>query len=79
MANWFVEYRLTWIKESIEIFGFINREHIEKKFGISAQHASSDLAELQRRWPGLIKYNTSNKQYLRGDELPSDRPPPPRR
>lgn len=66
--SWFVEQRLAWIKESVEIFGFINREHIEKKFGISAQQASSDLAKVQERWPDLIRYNRSHKQYLGKEE-----------
>lgn len=64
MANWFTETRLAWIKETVEIFGFINREHIEKKFGISAQQASYDLSQVQVRWPSLIQYNKSAKQYV---------------
>lgn len=43
--TWFTEHRLAWIKESVEIFGFINREHIQKKFGISTPQASYDLRE----------------------------------
>lgn len=64
MANWFTEQRILWIKESVEIFGFINREHIEKKFGVSVAQASLDLRAAQERWPSLIKYNKSAKQYI---------------
>ena len=64
--TWAVEQRLAWIKESVEIFGFLNREHIEKKFWVSAQQASADLKLVQERWPGLITYNASQKQYLKG-------------
>jgi hypothetical protein len=61
--NWFTEQRITWIKESVEIFGAINREHIMKKFGISVAQASLDLREVQSRWPSLITYNKSEKIY----------------
>lgn len=70
MSNWFVETRLAWIKESVEIFGFINREHIEKKFGVSVAQASIDLREAQLRWPALLKYNKSAKQYIAGNSEP---------
>jgi len=72
VANWFTETRLAWIKETVEIFGFINREHIEKKFGISEPQASLDLREVQARWPDLIRYNKSAKQYVAGPESPTN-------
>jgi len=61
--TWFTEHRLAWIKESVEIFGFINREHIQKKFGVSTPQASYDLREAQARWPNLVIYNKSSKRY----------------
>lgn len=67
--TWFVEARLAWIRESAEIFGFINREHISQKFGVSYQQASTDLKLAQERWPDLVKYNPSTKRY----ELQEDR------
>ena len=63
--TWFVEYRLAWIKESVEIFGSIRREHIMHKFGISTPQASIDLQMVKDRWPDLMIYNTSTKQYER--------------
>lgn len=66
MRSWAVEQRLAWIKESVEIFGFINREHIQKKFWVSPQQASADLKMVQERWPDLLSYNNQQKQYLRG-------------
>lgn len=65
--TWYVEFRQQWIKESVEIFGFINRSHIMHKFGISVQQASFDIREVLLRWPNLMKYNTSTKQYERTD------------
>jgi hypothetical protein len=63
--TWFVEKRISWIKEIIEIFGFINREHVQAKFGISSPQASADIAETIKRFPDLMAYNTSQKQYIR--------------
>jgi len=62
-VTWFTDHRLAWIKESVEIFGFINREHIQKKFGVSTPQASYDLREAQARWPNLVIYNKSAKRY----------------
>ena len=61
--SWFVEFRLAWIKESLEIFGIIKREHIMKKFGTSTAQASLDLREVRRRWPDLCEYDLSEKIY----------------
>lgn len=62
--TWFVEKRIAWIKESIEIFGYVNREHIRKKFIVSAQQASADLQEVMKRWPDLMEYDSSRKRYV---------------
>ncbi len=63
--NWFVNHRLEWIKESVEIFDHINRHHIERKFGVSTPQASVDLREAQHRWPDLMEYDKSGKRYVR--------------
>ena len=68
MANWFTETRLAWIKESVDIFGQINREHVMRKFSISAGQAAVDFAEVLRRWPGLMTYNRSTKRYERNGD-----------
>lgn len=62
--TWFVERRLEWIKESLEIFGHVNRGHIVKKFEVSVQQASHDLREAQHRWPDLMEYDMSGKRYV---------------
>lgn len=61
--TWFVEQRLAWIKESVEIFDRLNREHIMKKFSVSAPQASADLTKAQARWPELMTYDSSLKHY----------------
>lgn len=63
--RWFLEYRLSWIKESVEIFGNINRGNITEKFGISVQQASHDIGLTMKRWPNLMIYNSSAKRYER--------------
>lgn len=65
--RWFVQHRQEWIAETIRIFGFINRDHIKLKFGISTPQASVDLQQFQRKHPDVIKYNTSSKRYERAD------------
>lgn len=67
-TTWFVEARLEWIRESVTIFGFINRSHIMRKFGISAPQAAQDLGRAQRRWPKLLQYNATTKRYERSPE-----------
>ena len=63
MSQWFRETRLTWMRESIEIFGHLNREPIMRKFEVSAAQAALDDAEAQRRWPDHFVYNASAKRY----------------
>lgn len=61
--NWFTDRRQEWIAETIHIFGFINREHLERKFGISTPQASHDLRTFQKEHPDLVIYNASAKRY----------------
>jgi hypothetical protein len=67
-TQWFKEYRLAWIKESVEIFGQINRENIARKFGVSTPQASLDIASVIERWPDLMTYNKSTKRYERNGD-----------
>lgn len=66
--RWFIEHRLAWIKESVEIFGQINRDNIMRKFGISTPQASLDLRTVLERWPDLMTYNRSTKRYERNGD-----------
>lgn len=61
--NWFVNHRQEWIAETVRIFGFINREHLIRKFDISHPQASGDLQRFQSERPGTIEYNRSAKRY----------------
>lgn len=63
MSDWFGSHRQEWIGETVRIFGFINREHIEKKFGISTPQASIDIQRFIDANPSTLVYNKSAKRY----------------
>lgn len=62
--TWFVERRIEWIGEMLRVYGYINRCHIERMFGVSTPQASADLQEFQRRHPDAITYDPSRKRYV---------------
>lgn len=62
--RWFKNHRMEWIAESLRVYGFINREHIMTKFGISMPQASTDLREFQKLYPCSITYDGSAKKYI---------------
>jgi hypothetical protein len=55
---------MEWIAESLRIWGFINREHVMAKFGISTPQASKDLNEFMRKNPEAMHYNPNLKKYV---------------
>jgi DNA polymerase I-like protein with 3'-5' exonuclease and polymerase domains len=66
--HWFEQQRMEWITESLRVFGFINRAHLQKKFGISQPQASKDLQTYMRRFPHAMRYDLSAKRYEARDE-----------
>ncbi len=67
MSTWFLDHRLDWIAETLRVFGFINREHLQRKFGISEPQASNDLSAFRRRHPDAMTYDLSRKCYVRAE------------
>jgi len=63
-GRWYKNFRMAWIAESLRVYGFINRRHIERKFGLSTPQASIDLQEFQRLNPDEIEYKLSDKLYV---------------
>jgi hypothetical protein len=61
--NWFTNHRQEWIAETLRVFGFINREHLERKFGISTPQASKDINDYMRANPDTAIYNLRAKRY----------------
>lgn len=62
-GRWFRRHRQDWIAEMLQIYGFINREHLMRKFEVSTQQASADLQQFMAERPGLMEYNKSTKRY----------------
>lgn len=63
IVNWFAQQRQEWIGETLRVFGFINRVHIERKFGVSTPQASMDLRTFQAA-KGTCIYDHQAKQYV---------------
>lgn len=61
--RWFKQYRMDWITETLRVFGFINREHLMRKFGISTPQASKDINDYLKLYPNTMLYNLSRKTY----------------
>jgi hypothetical protein len=62
-VTWFDEQRQAWISESLRVYGFINRRHVQMKFGVSSSLASLDLRQFLEANPDAATYNTSEKTY----------------
>jgi hypothetical protein len=62
--RWFEQHRMEWIAETLHVFGFINREHLMRKFGVSTPQASVDLNRFMRMHPDAMRYDQSAKRYV---------------
>jgi len=61
--RWFFRRRQEWIALMLRVYGFINREHLQKMFDISTPQASADLQYFQKNNAGVMTYNTTTKRY----------------
>jgi hypothetical protein len=66
VSDWFARHRQDWIAEALHVYGFVNREHLQRKFGISVPQASSDLQRFVRTHPADVHYDLSRKCYVSG-------------
>ncbi len=55
---------MEWIEETLRVFGFINRQHLMRKFFISLPQASMDLNRFQEMFPGRMHYDLASKRYV---------------
>lgn len=62
--NWFAEARQAWIADMLRVYGFINRDHLRRKFGISVPQASLDLQTFLREHPRTMTYDLNRKCYV---------------
>ena len=73
MSRWFENRRIAFIAEMLHIYGFINREHLMRKFDISQPQASKDLQAFQRNSSGSMFYDPSMKRYVSSEYRRSSR------
>jgi hypothetical protein len=64
-VGWFARTRQDWIAEMLHVYGFINREHLMRKFLIAEPSASKDIQVFLRTRPGVMAYNAHTKRYER--------------
>lgn len=64
MSVWFAAKRQRWIADMLAVYGFINRDHLIRKFGISRPQASLDLHHFQREYPHAMRYDMTRKCYV---------------
>lgn len=64
--RWFQRHRQEWIEETLRVFGFINRRHLQIKFGISTPQASLDLKRYQKEHSD-VSYSLSRKRFEKDD------------
>jgi hypothetical protein len=64
-VNWCERQRQLWIADMLAVYGFINREHLQRKFGISQPQASKDLQTFVRAHPRAMSYDATRKTYVR--------------
>lgn len=61
--TWAQEYRLNWIAEMLDIYGYVNRQHIMRKFRLSTPQASADMKLFGEHFPNTAIYDKSAKCY----------------
>lgn len=62
--RWFAKFRMDWITEMLQIYGFVNRHHLMRKFGISMPQASIDIRAYMKAHPDAMIYDLTQKQYV---------------
>ena len=67
--NWCERQRLDWIAETLRVFGFVNRAHLQRKFGISQPQATADLRTFARLHPDAMRYDLTRKCYVASDAV----------
>ncbi len=65
--NWFAQRRQEWIGEMLEVYGFINRFHLARKFGISTAQAANDFRAFHKNRPDAMRYLARKKIYYATD------------
>jgi len=61
--RWSVEQRVAFAAGRLYWDGTINREDLMRRFGVSANQATADLARLKETYPDGFRYDTVGKRY----------------
>lgn len=48
----------------LKVYGFINRQHLMRNFGISNAQAALDFKSFNSKNPGTMRYDSSQKCYF---------------
>ena len=62
--TWAQEYRINWIAEMLHVYGYVNRQHIMRKFRLSTPQASTDFKLFGQHFPHTAVYDKVTKRYL---------------
>ncbi|WP_291732280.1 hypothetical protein [Leisingera sp. F5] len=62
--NWFAERRQEWIAQMLAVYGFINRQHLMRNFGISGAQAALDFNRFNDAHPNAMTYDNRRKTYV---------------
>lgn len=65
--NWFASHRQEWIADMLRVYGFINRFHLARKFGISNAQAAIDFRAFNEANPDAMNYDVRKKIYYAKD------------
>ena len=63
MADYFVKLRIEWIEKMLDVYGFINRGHVERMFGVSGQQATIDFKKARSAFPEKMTYDLTDKCF----------------
>ena len=62
--NWYHSEKMRWIKEMLEVYGFIYRAHLIRRFKISNGQAAIDFRKFDELHGDLWRYDTRKKAYI---------------
>jgi predicted DNA-binding transcriptional regulator YafY len=76
ILRWSVEQRVAFAARRLYWDGTINRDDLMRRFGVSANQATADLARLKEAYPDGLSYDTVAKRYRPRDAfLPHEADP----
>ena len=62
--NWYHSEKMRWMKEMLEVYGFINRIHLMRKFKISNGQAAIDFRKFDELHGALWRYDNCMRAYV---------------